>query len=336
MPEPMVPDLVSTIIPVHNRPAMLREAVESVLAQTYWPIEIIIVDDASTDETPAVCDQLATEHTNEIRAFHQESNTGPGPAREKGRIHARGEFIQYLDSDDLLGPEKFEIQVDALREKPNCGVAYGITAYQRSTGTERSSPWKRTGERIEAMFPSFLQSRWWDTSTPLFRRALTDAAGPWLDLSLEEDWEYDCRVASLGVNLVFCPELVSITREHSDSRLNRMGLSRSGLKGRAAAHEAILRHATRASIPRTSPEMQHFSRELFLLARQCGAASLTDESRILFKLASETSMGSMWQLSQFWVYRTIATALGWRNAGRLSYGYDSLRSKLRENAQLHE
>ena len=72
--------------------------------------------------------------------------------------------------------------------------------------------WKRTGERISTMFPSFLQSRWWDTSTPLYRRAVTDLAGPWTELRNEEDWEYDCRIASKGGRLHYCDAFVSDTR----------------------------------------------------------------------------------------------------------------------------
>src|SRR5689334_3698307 len=101
---------------------MLREAVGSVLAQTWRPIEIIIVDDGSTDEeTPAAIRELASQH-DEIRGTRIE-NGGPGAAREAGRQLARGEFIQYLDSDDLLLPRKFELQVAALRSRPEAGVA---------------------------------------------------------------------------------------------------------------------------------------------------------------------------------------------------------------------
>src|SRR5438094_204673 len=103
----MQPAVVTTIIPVHNRPLMLREAVASVVAQAYRPIEIIIVDDGSTDDTARVADELANDFT---RVIHQ-ANAGPGAAREAGRLVARGEFIQHLDSDDLLLQRKFELQV---------------------------------------------------------------------------------------------------------------------------------------------------------------------------------------------------------------------------------
>ncbi|MGH9419051.1 MAG: glycosyltransferase family A protein, partial [Thermoanaerobaculia bacterium] len=115
---------MTTIIPVFNRPALLVEAVGSVLAQTYRPVEIIVVDDGSTDETSSVSDALATKHGGIIRVIHK-TNGGPGLAREAGRIAARGDYIQHLDSDDLLLPRKFELQVAALEASPGCGAAYG-------------------------------------------------------------------------------------------------------------------------------------------------------------------------------------------------------------------
>jgi len=106
----MMPLLVSTIIPVYNRPEMILRAVDSVLAQTYLPIEIILVDDGSTDSTPQMLDELAVQHPDEIRVIHKD-NGGPGLAREAGRLLAWGEFIQYLDSEDCLLPNKFADEV---------------------------------------------------------------------------------------------------------------------------------------------------------------------------------------------------------------------------------
>ena len=124
--------LVTTIVPVYNRTDMLAEAVDSVVDQSYRPIEIIIVDDGSTDDTPAACDALAAAHPDIIRVIHQ-PNGGPGLAREAALGAARGEFIQFLDSDDLLLPGKLEAQVAALQQQPECGVAYGWTASDASS-----------------------------------------------------------------------------------------------------------------------------------------------------------------------------------------------------------
>ena len=81
MAESVVANLVSTVIPVYNRPAMLRQAVDSVLAQTHRPVEILISDDGSTDDTPQLAQQLVRDHPDIVR-YVRNSNRGPGPARE--------------------------------------------------------------------------------------------------------------------------------------------------------------------------------------------------------------------------------------------------------------
>jgi glycosyltransferase involved in cell wall biosynthesis len=318
-------DLVSTIIPVYNRPVLLREAVASVLAQTHRPIEIFVVDDGSTDETPKVCARLAAAHPDVVFVFHK-ANGGPGPARELGRLQARGEFIQYLDSDDLLLPRKFEVQVAALRRHPECGVAYCYTRYYKIGQHASDRPWKGSGEMVEAMFPSFLNERWWDTPTPLYRRSVCDAAGPWSDLRLEEDWEYDCRIAALGTRLVHCREFLVEVRDHGEHRLcHGAALDPARLVHRARAHRLVYAHARRAGLGPDSRHLQRYARELFLLARQCGAAGLSFESRELFELSREACGPTRRHGIDYLLYRAAAAALGWRGAGRLACWSDRCR-----------
>lgn len=321
----MTADLVSTIVPVHNRAGMLREGVASVLSQTYRPIEIIIVDDGSTDDTARVADELAQTNPQEVRVIHQ-SNTGPGLAREAGRVAARGEFIQYLDSDDLLLPDKFEKQVAGLRAHPECGVSYGKTRFVEKGNLSEGAAWKRTGQEILSMFPSFLESRWWGTSTPLYRRNVTDLAGSWVDLRNEEDWEYDCHVAAFNVRLHYVVDFVSAERAHDGNRLSAGGSKDpSKLKNRARAHALILGHARRAGIGEDAPEMQHFARELFLLSRQCGAAGLTLESKELFELARDASGEARARGLDFGLYAFLANVVGWSRAGKLACFSDRYR-----------
>jgi len=315
--------LVTTIIPVYNRPAMLREAVGCVLAQTYRPIEIVIVDDGSTDEnTKLLLDKF--DHPKAIiRVIHQK-NAGVGPAREAGRLAARGEFIQHLDSDDLIEPRKFEWMVAALRAHPECGAAYGWTRGRMPDGSLNATPELRTGERIETMFPAMLRRRIWHTNTPLYRASLIHEAGSWLALWNEEDWEYDARIASKGVRLAFIDDWVCETIHHNEQRLSALGMNPEVLRDRATAHALILQHAQRAGITEHAFEMQHYARELFLLARQCGAAGLSQESRMLFDLSREAS-GSRRNHPQFLAYSAIARVAGWSAAGKLSQFIDRVR-----------
>jgi glycosyltransferase involved in cell wall biosynthesis len=317
----MVEGLVSTVIPVFNRPVLLGEAVDSVLRQAYRPIEVIVVNDGSTDETGAVADALALDHPDEVRVIHQ-ANSGPGQAREAGRRVAGGEYIQYLDSDDVLLPGKFELQVSGLRAHPDCGVSYGKTRHAAAG----DQPWNRTGEKIDMMFPAFLRSRWWDTSSPLYRRRVVDNAGPWTALWHEEDWEYDCRVASQGIRLDYCAEFVSETRVVDPARLSgAFHDTARKLRDRSTAHRLIFVHAQRAGIGPEVPEMRHFARELFLLARQCGAAGLTQDAESLFQFARTAAgpeRGDGWD---FRWYHLLAKLFGWEWTGRIACLSDRFR-----------
>ena len=324
----ILPGLVSTIIPVFNRASLLREAVQSVLDQTYRPIEIIIVDDESTDDTPECIRELISANPETIRSARQK-NSGPGAARETGRLMAHGEFIQYLDSDDLLLPQKFEKQVAALQAEPNAGVAYCWTRYRKIGEPPHPEPWKRSGIVVDAMFPTFLDDRWWDTPTPLYRRSVCDAAGPWSDLRLEEDWEYDCRVAALGTRLVQCPEFLVEVRDHGGERLCRgNAIDPIRMKMRARSHELILKHAQRAGIKASNPYMQRFSRKLFLLSRQCGAAGLSHESQKLFELSKAACGLVRARRFDFRLYSIVASVLGWCRVGQLSAAVDEIRHQM--------
>lgn len=109
-------NLASVIIPTYNRAAYLGKALDSVWAQTYRPIEVVIVDDGSTDNTKHVIDEWAKKHiTKDFRCeYIHQKNSGAPTARNTGMKNATGRFLQFLDSDDYLMPEKLEIQIDKM------------------------------------------------------------------------------------------------------------------------------------------------------------------------------------------------------------------------------
>ena len=175
------------------------------------------------------------------------------------------------------------------------------------------------------MFPDFLLDRWWDTPNPLYRASVCEQAGSWSDLRLEEDWEYDCRIASLGACLIWCEQYVCEVRDHEGGRLCRGSVSDAlRMRQRARSHELIYGHAVRAGLQGTG-EMQHFARALFLLSRQCGAAGLGEESRRLFDLSRQASGESRGRGLDFRLYKMAAGLLGWQAVGRLSGWLDRWR-----------
>jgi glycosyltransferase involved in cell wall biosynthesis len=317
MPD-LIESLVSTVIPVYNRPKMLREAVASVLAQTHRPIEIIIVDDGSTDDTPGAAEELSRTYPAEI-VFIRKQNSGPGPTREVGRITARGEFIQYLDSDDLLRPRKFELQIQALRQQPECGAAYGYICVHPLNGPPLEKPFKGSGETRDTLFPWLLADRWWNTDCPLFRRTVCDAVGPWTDLRWSQDWEYDGRVAALGTKLAHVKEFVCDERHHAEIRQTSHAdwTSPDRIAARIRFLTLMLGHAERGGISADSPQRQHFTRWIFATARKCAAAGYVVESQRCMELA-ERSAGECREVRDgFEMFRSLCRWVGTRNTGRL-------------------
>jgi glycosyltransferase involved in cell wall biosynthesis len=115
------PGRVSVVIPTFNRARLLPEAIRSALRQTYRDLTVIVVDDGSTDDTPEVVAGLADDRIDFVRIDHSRS---PARARNVGVSRATGQFIAFLDSDDVWVPEKIERQIEALRASPRCRWSY--------------------------------------------------------------------------------------------------------------------------------------------------------------------------------------------------------------------
>lgn len=112
---------VSIIIPTYNHRDLVSFAVESALAQTYKNREVIVIDDGSTDGTG----ELLAERFGDDIVYEYQPNKGRGAARNKGVTLARGEYVQFLDADDRLAPEKLQVHVDVLENHPEMAAAYG-------------------------------------------------------------------------------------------------------------------------------------------------------------------------------------------------------------------
>lgn len=119
-------ELVSIIMPAYNCSRFIREAIDSVLAQTYTAWELLIVDDCSTDDTAAI---IASYQDERIHYFRNEQNSGAALSRNKALREAKGKYIAFLDADDSWMPEKIEKQVAFMEQN---GYAFTYTAFHRT------------------------------------------------------------------------------------------------------------------------------------------------------------------------------------------------------------
>lgn len=114
--------LVSVIITCYNQEQFIRESVDSVLNQRYSDLECLIIDDGSTDGTAAICKEFA-KSDKRVQYIYQ-LNSGVSAARNKGFTISKGEFIQFLDGDDFLMPDKLQVQVGFMLANPQYGITY--------------------------------------------------------------------------------------------------------------------------------------------------------------------------------------------------------------------
>ena len=191
--------LISVIIPAYNAEAFISEAIQSILQQSYEPLEIIVVDDGSTDETA----QIATKFHN-IRYFYQE-NSGPATARNTGLKIAKGEIITFLDADDLWSQNKLQLQQAYLAENLSVEVVIGHTQFMQLTLVNHQHKFAEIAEpRI------FL-----NLGSALFRKSVFDKVGLFdrnLRYSEDVDWFNLARESSISI--LTHQEVVLFYRQH--------------------------------------------------------------------------------------------------------------------------
>lgn len=188
---------ISVIIPTYNRAAYLKEAIESVLRQTFQDIEIIVVDDNSTDSTK---DMIAS-YRDRVKYVFQE-NKERGAARNNGIVHSEGEYVALLDSDDMWLPNHLEVCLNALRGIPEAGLSFSGSYVVNEKGSIISKmKLSRFNGYVLKDIVSNYSSGGCNASSCLIRRNVFDKTGYFREeknLSGSEDWEMWARISVLA------------------------------------------------------------------------------------------------------------------------------------------
>jgi glycosyltransferase involved in cell wall biosynthesis len=217
--------LVSVIMAAHNHEAFVAEALDSVLAQSYENVEIVAVDDASTDSTPRILEDYARRYPGQVRVSLSEESIGPCRRRNEALAMARGELICWLDSDDIWLPSKVEKQVAVMEARPEVGLVYtAFEAFDSATGA--TLPWGDTSPRTgDHLVPLFVEGCFIGSLTIMFRRRVLDDRSIGLrdrDRSYGDDYQLHL-VAALGWELTGIDEVLARYRRHPGNTSLRAG-----------------------------------------------------------------------------------------------------------------
>ena len=205
---------VSVVIPTRNRAALMERAVVSVLAQTAPPLEVLVVDDGSTDTTAAQTAEL-TRRDGRVRAIRKETAGGAPAARNAGIHAARGALVAFLDDDAVWMPSKLAEQLRALDGDPSAGVCYcAFEDVHADGGTTRvGSPGPAEGPAWEWL----LHRTCIDTSTLLVKRSALQAIGGFDErLPRLQDWDLALRLARV-TRFAYVPRVLARSYETSGS-----------------------------------------------------------------------------------------------------------------------
>jgi len=317
--------LVSILIPAHNAEKWIADTIRSAVAQSWERKEIIVIDDGSTDQTMGIARQFESES---VRVVSQK-NQGAAAARNKAFSLSHGDYIQWLDADDLLASDKIARQMEVLSlcrsRRTLLSSSWGTFMYRpnRARFTPTALWWDLSP--TEFLVRRLGQKAWMQTATWLVSRELTEAAGPWNTRMLsDDDGEYFCRVVVASDGIRFVPEARVYYRFVGPRSLGYVG--RSDRKLEALWHSMQLH----ISYVRSLEDSERVRAACLSYLQKCMAHFYPlrlDIVEQMHKVAKDLG-GQLDPPRLSWKYSWIRVLFGWRGARRTQLFLPSVKWSL--------
>jgi len=316
--------LVSILIPAYNAERYISETIRSALAQTWARKEIIIVDDGSRDNTV----QIARQFSSRTVSIITQPNSGASVARNKAFSLCQGDFVQWLDADDLLAPQKISDQIRTWRESPgkrdllSTGWGYFVCRREKAQFTP-SSLW-RDLSAAEWLHLKFTTNDFMQTSVWLVSRELTIGAGPWNErLTLDDDGEYFCRVVLASERIRFVPGGNVFYRKGANS-LSVIGHSNKKLESQLLSIRLQTEHLRSFNDAMKAAIVKYL--QSYMILFYPNRPDLVKEAEQI-----ATSLGGQLQLPSLpWKYALIQKVFGWQAAKTLQIQGNRLKANVVE------
>ena len=326
--QPALKPLVSILIPAYNAEEWIADTLRSALAQTWENKEIIVVDDGSTDQTLAVARRF---ESDSVRVVSQ-PNQGAAVARNAALSLSKGDYIQWLDADDLLAPDKIAKQLEALDRSRGkrmlLSSPYGQFMYRWYRAQfVPSSLWKDQSP-TDWLLRKMGENLFMQTATWLVSRELTEAAGLW-DVRLcgnDDDGEYFCRILLASDGVQFVPDARVYYRVFGYDSLSYIGESE---KKRDALWLSMQLHIKYLKSFEDSPRtraacVDYLQRNLFYFYPD-RADVVSQAQEMARDLGGELGVPSL-----AWWYSCVRAFMGWEPTKRLAGGVRRVRKSMRK------
>ncbi|WP_066382735.1 MULTISPECIES: glycosyltransferase [unclassified Anabaena] len=305
-----MPKKVSVIIPCFNAEKWLKEAINSCLEQTYSNLEIIVIDDGSTDNSL----EIIKSYGDKI-IWRSLPHQGGNYARNRGFELSQGEYIQYLDADDYIWPEKIKRQVSFL-ETTDADVIYGDWRHQRHLPNGSSFLDKREISGTQADILAALLANWWVALAALmYKRSAVEKSGGWDEkLTAAQDRDFFLSVVMAGAKVVYQPGCYSVYRRYGAVTVST-GSKNRWLKN----HHLVLKKVEQQLLQKnrlSQSYRQALAKSYFELARE---ALFFDYSQYLMFLDEALVMFPDFKANSKRIfYRLVQDILGFRQTERIA------------------
>ena len=323
--------LVSVIIPLYNAEKYLAETIQNVLNQTYHPIEIIVIDDGSTDKSLSIAASYAGE---KVKVFSQ-NNSGASAARNYGLREAKGDFIQFLDADDLLSANKIEEQVNLLANNPDkVAVCASIHFYEGEDYLSKQPfhAWYKEGtddpadfliklyggNAIDPKYGGMITVHSW--LTPAY---LINKAGFWNEeLSVDDDGEFFCRVLLASKGIAYNYRALNYYRMHTK------GANLSAQRNKSAMYSTFLSTQLKEKYLLSATTNAHartaIARLYLDIAVSCYPSFYDLSKKAEIKVTELGGCSSRYYIHTP-IYRIITPLLGWKTSALMAHYKNKLR-----------
>jgi glycosyltransferase involved in cell wall biosynthesis len=320
-----VDPLVSILIPAYNAQMWVADTLGSALAQTWPRKEIIVVDDGSTDQTLAIARQFASSQVSVV----SQPNQGAAAARNKAFSVCQGDYVQWLDADDLLAPDKIAKQIEESEKvaSDRTLLSGGWAYFMYRSNKAKFVPtvlWQDLSP-LEWLCLKMERAVFMQTGTWLASRKLTEDAGPWDTRLLgDDDGEYFCRVLLASESVRFVPEAKAFYRISGPESLSYVGQSDRKLEAHLLSIKLHIKHLR-------SMEDSARTRMASLNQLKSSLISFYPERPDLVEQyrSFATELGGQLDIPQLsWKYAWIQKIFGWAAAKRAQLAYNRFKLSL--------
>ncbi len=314
--------LVSILVPCYNADRWVDAAIASALAQRGARCEVIVVDDGSTDQTRDRVERFRDRGVTVL----QQKNRGASAARNVALAQARGDYIQYLDADDVLDPDKVARQLDRLQREPAgvvASAAWGRFVDDPATAVFTHEAVWADLTPADFLVSCALQELMFPPVAWLIPRAVCEAAGPWDEaLSMNDDGEYMSRVLAASTGIVFCEDARVFYRTGNPLSYGSR-TTRSAAESELRAWDRIVDTLRRLE---DTPRVTTASATGY---QRIAARYLIDHPDVAeaAETREQSLGGGQYRFQGGAVFRAAVRVLGWKAALRLRRAHGTLRGR---------